>query len=77
MVSPFTSLPPLFFEGNEIMRLQAHSQPINDICLDSKGEYVASCSNDGNFIGFVANRLLGRNRYGVYCKSLLEGEIGA
>jgi len=37
----------LDLNGNQIMKVNVHSGPINDLSLDSKGDFVASCSNDG------------------------------
>eukprot|EP01130_Rhizamoeba_saxonica_P017976 TRINITY_DN8871_c0_g1_i1.p1 TRINITY_DN8871_c0_g1~~TRINITY_DN8871_c0_g1_i1.p1 ORF type:complete len:860 (+),score=172.89 TRINITY_DN8871_c0_g1_i1:30-2609(+) len=40
----------LDFNGNEIRRFEAHSAPVKEISIDVKGEYVASCSDDGKVI---------------------------
>ena len=38
----------LDLNGNEIIRLHPHKKQINDLSLDNTGDYIASCSTDGN-----------------------------
>ena len=40
----------LDLSGNEIRRFSPHSAVVNDICIDSTGEFVASCSQDGTVV---------------------------
>ena len=36
--------------GNEIRRFTPHSAAVADICIDSTGEFVGSCSQDGTVV---------------------------
>ena len=37
----------LDFNGNEIKRFSSHAAPVNDISFDARGEFTASCADDG------------------------------
>lgn len=37
----------LDFNGNEIRRFSSHAAPVNDISFDLRGEFAASCADDG------------------------------
>jgi hypothetical protein len=34
--------------GNEIRRFTCHTTTVNELSIDDTGEYIASCSSDGN-----------------------------
>lgn len=40
----------LDFNGNEIRRFSSHRSVVNEICVDSSGEFIASCSDDGKVV---------------------------
>ncbi|KAK3247688.1 Vacuolar protein sorting-associated protein 41 [Cymbomonas tetramitiformis] len=40
----------LDFNGNEVKQFAAHSMTVNELCFDSRGEYVGSCSDDGTVV---------------------------
>ncbi|ORY38239.1 hypothetical protein BCR33DRAFT_741746 [Rhizoclosmatium globosum] len=40
----------LDLSGNNVKRFECHSATINDICIDTAGEFVASASDDGKVI---------------------------
>ncbi|PRP83024.1 RING zinc finger-containing protein [Planoprotostelium fungivorum] len=40
----------LDFNGNEIKRFASHSTTINELSVDTAGEYIASCSDDGRVV---------------------------
>ena len=46
----------LDLNGNEIKRFDAHNMAVNELCFDSRGEFVGSCSDDGTVVSrsFVA-----------------------
>ncbi|XP_078448521.1 vacuolar protein sorting 41 [Wolffia australiana] len=37
----------LDFQGNQIKEFRSHSATVNDLCFDSDGEFIGSCSDDG------------------------------
>lgn len=40
----------LDFQGNQVKEFSAHTATVNDLCFDSEGEYVSSCSDDGSVV---------------------------
>ncbi|XP_016478552.1 vacuolar protein sorting-associated protein 41 homolog [Nicotiana tabacum] len=40
----------LDFLGNQIKEFAAHTAAVNDLCFDTEGEYVGSCSDDGSVV---------------------------
>jgi WD40 repeat protein len=38
----------LDLNGNDVKRFECHSATVNEISIDTNGEYVASASDDGN-----------------------------
>jgi hypothetical protein len=40
----------LDFQGVEIRRFGAHTAAVNDLCFDTPGECIASCSDDGTVV---------------------------
>jgi WD40 repeat protein len=40
----------LDFNGNEIKRFSSHAAPVNDISFDARGEFTASCADDGTVV---------------------------
>ncbi|CAN4098954.1 unnamed protein product [Withania somnifera] len=40
----------LDFLGNQVKEFAAHTAAVNDLCFDTEGEYVGSCSNDGSVV---------------------------
>jgi WD40 repeat protein len=38
------------FDGNEVKKYRAHSATVNDISVDLDGEYLASVSDDGEYL---------------------------
>ena len=36
----------LDLNGNEVKRFDAHTMAVNELCFDSRGEFVGSCSDD-------------------------------
>ena len=40
----------LDLSGNEIRRFSPHSAAVSDICIDTTGEFVGSCSQDGTVV---------------------------
>jgi vacuolar protein sorting-associated protein 41 len=55
----------LDLNGNNIRQYSVHKGPVNDVCLDSKGEFAASCSDDGTvaIISLFAREKPGRHTY--------------
>jgi WD40 repeat protein len=46
----------LDLNGNEVKHFDAHTTAVNELCFDSRGEFVGSCSDDGTVVSlsFVA-----------------------
>ncbi|XP_004250993.1 vacuolar protein sorting-associated protein 41 homolog [Solanum lycopersicum] len=40
----------LDFLGNQVKEFAAHTAAVNDLCFDTEGEYIGSCSDDGSVI---------------------------
>ncbi|KAJ1550018.1 Vacuolar protein sorting-associated protein 41, partial [Nowakowskiella sp. JEL0078] len=40
----------LDLDGNDVNRWQSHSATVNELCIDTNGEYVASASDDGKVV---------------------------
>ncbi|XP_060174078.1 vacuolar protein sorting-associated protein 41 homolog isoform X1 [Lycium barbarum] len=40
----------LDFLGNQVKEFAAHTAAVNDLCFDTEGEYVGSCSDDGSVV---------------------------
>ncbi|KAJ8559620.1 hypothetical protein K7X08_003678 [Anisodus acutangulus] len=40
----------LDFLGNQVKESAAHTAAVNDLCFDTEGEYVGSCSDDGSVV---------------------------
>ncbi|KAH0667020.1 hypothetical protein KY285_028226 [Solanum tuberosum] len=40
----------LDFLGNQVKEFAAHTAAVNDLCFDTDGEYVGSCSDDGSVV---------------------------
>ncbi|KAK1383911.1 Vacuolar protein sorting-associated protein 41-like protein [Heracleum sosnowskyi] len=36
--------------GNQIKEFRPHTATVNDLCFDTKGEYLGSCSNNGSIV---------------------------
>ncbi len=48
----------LDFNGNKIKQFACHSLTVNEISVDDTGEYVASCSDDGNKAFPTSNHII-------------------
>ncbi|KAL5713390.1 Vacuolar protein sorting-associated protein 41 [Ranunculus cassubicifolius] len=40
----------LDFQGNQVKVFAAHTATVNDLSFDTEGEYIGSCSDDGNVV---------------------------
>ncbi|KAL8146419.1 hypothetical protein AgCh_004237 [Apium graveolens] len=40
----------LDFLGNQVKEFAAHTATVNDLCFDTAGEYIGSCSDDGSVV---------------------------
>lgn len=40
----------LDFLGNQVKEFTAHTATVNDLCFDTEGEYIGSCSDDGSVV---------------------------
>ncbi|KAJ8551940.1 hypothetical protein K7X08_028383 [Anisodus acutangulus] len=40
----------LDFLGNQVKEFAAHTAAVNDLCFDTEGEYIGSCSDDGSVV---------------------------
>ena len=68
----------LDLNGNEILQFHPHQKPINDLSLDSSGDHVASCSNDGTVvITNLFTKDISKHTYSRSVKSVaLPGQYG-
>ena len=46
----FGSVVVMDFDGNEVFRWQAHEASVCCLCVDARGEFVGSCSDDGGVV---------------------------
>ena len=56
----------LDFNGNVIKTFASHAARVNDISFDSRGEFTASCSDDGRVVHYeqtVRKRVARPGRY--------------
>lgn len=58
-VCPLAQVHLLDLNGNEVKRFDAHANAVNELCFDSRGEFVGSCSDDGTVVRCGSSLLAG------------------